>query len=105
MADPFHERFETNRGEESQTRERFESADPLEYPLIESDFLSWPGFLYHSLADTFYSDPDLWWIIADANPIRRAKEWKIGDIVLIPKDYRQAPIQNADEAALRRKIY
>lgn len=105
MADPFHERFETNRGEESQTRERFASADALEYRLIESDFLGWPGFLYHSLASSFYSDPDKWWIIADANPIRRAKDWSVGDVILIPKDYRQAEVRNEDEAALRRKLY
>ena len=105
MPDPFYEQYETNRGQESMTRLRFESETSLSYDLIESDFKSWPGFLYHSLADTFYGDADRWWIIHDANPIRRASDWTVGDTIEIPKDYRAAIVQTSNEAALRRKIY
>lgn len=105
MADPFFEFHETNLGQEPMVRLRFETTDPLEYAITSADLLTWPGFLYHTLAHKFYSDADLWWVIADANPIKRASDWQRGFVILIPKDYRSAIALNQQEIELRRRLY
>ncbi|HAA58675.1 MAG TPA: hypothetical protein DCE42_28190 [Myxococcales bacterium] len=105
MVEPFYEQHQTNRGLEPAIRPRFESDDPLEYKVTQADLMNWPNFLYHSLADTFYDDTGLWWIIADANPIRRAKDWSVGETIIIPKDFRDALVSTQEEAELQRKLF
>jgi hypothetical protein len=52
-----------------------------------------PGSLQHilignesldQLAAYYYGRADLWWRIADANPLKFPLDWKPGDILIIP---------------------
>jgi nucleoid-associated protein YgaU len=42
------------------------------------------GETLDALAARYYGREDLWWRIADANPLRFPLDWRPGDTVVIP---------------------
>jgi len=105
MADFKHLPFKTNRGIEPSIRVRFESQSFIEYTVTGSDVKNWVTFPLITLAENFYNDNTLWWIIQDANPIVNPWDYKQGDIIIIPLDFREAVISStANLESLKRKI-
>jgi len=94
MADFQHTLFETNRGREPAIRPRFESQDFILYTVTGSDVKNWVTFPLVTIAEKFYNDNTLWWIIQDANPIKNPWEYVEGDRIVIPLDFRNAILQS-----------
>ena len=105
MADFVHTLFKTNRGLEPSVRPRFESQRFIEYTLTGVDIKNWVTFPLITLAEKFYSDNSLWWIIQDANPIKKPWEYLVGDTIVIPLDFREAILQSTGSIeSLKRTI-
>ena len=47
------------------------------------------GDRYYKLANTFYGDPQLWWIIAWYNGYPTEVDVKVGDVLEIPLNFEQ----------------
>ena len=98
--------FKTDRGMEPAVRPRFSSKKSTSYTLKAEDVLAWPGMPLAWLSRKFYGSIDFEDVIFDANPIKPPWEYQIGDVVIIPLDFRQAGATSAspDLRALVRKI-
>jgi len=105
MADFKHLLFQTDRGVEPSIRPRFESQNFIEYTVTGSDVKNWVTFTLVTLAEKFYNDNTLWWVIQDANPIKNPWEYVEGDIIVIPLDVRDAVLNSTGSIeSLKRKI-
>ena len=105
MSDFVHTLFSTDRGLEPGIRLRFESQNFIEYTLTGFDIRNWVTFSLVVLAEKFYSDGSLWWIIQDANPIKNPWGYVEGDTIIIPLDFRSAISRStASIEALKRKV-
>jgi len=105
MADFKHLLFQTDRGQEPGIRPRFESQSFVEYTVTGGDVKNWVNFTLVTLAEKFYNDNTLWWIIQDANRIKNPWEYVEGDIIVIPLDFRKAVLNStASIESLKRKI-
>ena len=69
----------------------------LFYPTIEQmqelDYFShvWKqGDSLYKLADKYYNDPELWWVISWFNKKPLESDYKLGDVVEILSDYNDA---------------
>lgn len=66
---------------------------PTDEQMQELDFFShvWKqGDSLYKLADEYYNDPELWWVITWFNKKPLPSDYKLGDIVEILSDYNDA---------------
>ena len=82
-----HPLFSTDRGTEAGIRQRFQSSDFLSYTLSGDDVSRYPKFPLQAVALKFFGDPGWWVVLADANQVKGAWEWQVGDKVRIPRDF------------------
>ena len=66
------------------TRNRFESKNLAKYRITYDDASLIPGHTLEVIARKLFGDDDLWWIIADLNPVKHPSEWQMDDEIFLP---------------------
>ncbi len=67
-------------------RPRLDSKHLVRYTITFDDANLIPGHVLEVLARKLLGSDRLWWVIADANPVRHPGEWKMNDEILLPLD-------------------
>lgn len=105
MATPKHEIYVTNRGEEKKIRRRFVSQDLVRYTLTGADVFRRTNLLFQAMAEKFYSDESLHWIIRDNNEPKWESDFQVGEEIFVPADYRNAISSPEGAELIGRQIY
>jgi len=82
----YHKVFDDGFGFRIGIRNRFESKKMVKYRISYDDANLIPGHTLEVVARKLFGDDDLWWVIADLNPLKHPSEWQMDDEILLPLD-------------------